>query len=75
MKLNPQFIMPGDLLPVSFPGDEPEVDSDLFYVTTTATRPDGWVVVFGYLLIGSYEGALAPLDPNKFTEVWSRVLA
>lgn len=65
-----QFVMHGDLIPIALRGDVGL--SELFKVTAVAWTPDGSIQLFGYGLMGLYEGSLPVLPSGATVEVWSR---
>ena len=67
------FVMNGDLLPISAKGDG--VVDDLFVVTAITWTGDGQVELFGYGLMGTYTGPLSPRPYGFKIEVWSSVWA
>lgn len=66
------FVMEGDLIPISTKGTGSD---DLFVVTAIAWTGDGQVELYGYGLMGTYTGPLAPRPYGFKIEVWSSVWA
>lgn len=68
-----EFVIEGDIVPISTKADG--IDDELLVVTAIAWTGDGKVQLYGYGLMGVYEGAIAPQYTDYMIEVWSSVWA
>lgn len=67
------FVMEGDIIPISIEGND--VDDELLVVTAIAWTGDGQVQLYGYGLMGLFEGAIASRPYGFEIEVWTSVWA